>query len=87
MTLECTIWSKPELKNVSWEREINGTAVCVDLGNTSKYLGSNKTWHSLLILDADFSDAGKYYCQGETTDLSGRSSETLLDVIGGMLHS
>ncbi|XP_071154412.1 neuroglian-like [Mytilus edulis] len=84
VTLDCTIWSKPDLKNVSWEREINGTAVCVDLGNTSKYLGSNKTWHSLLILDADFSDAGKYYCQGETTDLSGRSSETLLDVIGGL---
>ncbi|XP_052093957.1 neuroglian-like [Mytilus californianus] len=84
VTLQCTIWSKPDLKNVSWEREINGTAVCVDLGNNSKYIGSNTTWPSLLILDVDFSDAGNYCCQGGTIDSSGRSSETSLVVIGGL---
>lgn len=70
---------------MQWYKIINGNSVSLDLTNSDKYSGSLIDTPSLTIFGATNQDEGDYVCSATNSVGTTRSSQTFLDVRGGML--
>lgn len=70
---------------MQWYKIINGNSVSLDLTNSDKYSGSLIDTPSLTIFGATNQDEGNYVCSATNSVGTTQSSQTFLDVRGGML--
>lgn len=82
--LECTVTANPTHTTVQWYRIVNGNPVNVDISKTDKYSGSTVSNPSLTVLSASNADEGNYVCSATNSVGTSQSSQTFLDVLGGM---
>ncbi|XP_052103319.1 hemicentin-1-like [Mytilus californianus] len=83
VTLQCTVTANPAHTNVTWNKTVNGQQT--NIGSNSRYTGGSTVTPSLTISDAVDSDKGFYICTAVNVVGEGQSSQTYLDVIGGIL--
>lgn len=82
--LECTVAANPDATSVQWYKIVNGNSVTLDVPNVSKYSGSTVANPSLTITGATAADEGNYICSATNSLGTSQSSQTFLDVFGGM---
>ncbi|VDH91359.1 Hypothetical predicted protein, partial [Mytilus galloprovincialis] len=83
VTLQCTVTANPSHTNVTWNKIDNGQQT--NIGSNSRYTGGSIVTPWLTIADAVDSDEGFYICTAVNVVGEGQSSQTFLDVIGGIL--
>ncbi|CAG2194105.1 unnamed protein product [Mytilus edulis] len=84
--LVCSVTANPVHTTVYWRKIKNGVTTDINVANSNnKYSGSTVNNPSLQINNADLNDEANYACFASNSVGTGQSSQTFLDVIGGLL--
>ncbi|VDI64014.1 hemicentin [Mytilus galloprovincialis] len=81
ITLACQVTADPTHTQVYWQKVTGGNTQTITI-NGGKYTGSSVTVPALTISNAQFADAGTYYCFARNSVGTGSSTQVVLAVSG-----
>ncbi|CAG2221266.1 unnamed protein product [Mytilus edulis] len=81
ITLACQVTAYPTHNSVYWQKVIGANTKIIQIDG-EKYTGSSVTNHGLTISNAQFSDAGSYYCYAANSVGTGSSTQIIVAVAG-----